>query len=64
MMTAVGVLGVSGRVEAQAPAKKPVVAWLSGGGGVGEPPFLEGMREHGYVQGQNLTLQRADRVIE
>jgi hypothetical protein len=45
MMTAVGVLGVSGRVEAQA-------------------PFLEGMREHGYVQGQNLTFQRADRVIE
>src|SRR5262245_12888018 len=65
--TAVGWPLVAG---AQAPAERPLVAWLSGGGRMGSVTFVEaflkGMHELGYVEGGNFDIvyRYADGYVE
>jgi len=55
---------------AQAPSRRPLVAWLSGGGRSGSmtfvDAFLKGMHELGYVEGDNFDIvyRYADGYIE
>jgi putative tryptophan/tyrosine transport system substrate-binding protein len=50
--------------KAQPPAHSPKVGWLEGSGRTDKEPlhavFLQGLRELGYVEGQNLVLVRRD----
>ena len=47
-------------VLAQTSSKRPLVAWLSGGAQSGSAvfvdAFLQGMRDHGYVEGRNFEI--------
>jgi putative tryptophan/tyrosine transport system substrate-binding protein len=49
---------------AQPPTPSPKVGWLEGSGRTDKEPlhavFLQGLRELGYVEGQNLILVRRD----
>ena len=56
----VAVLQAYGRASAQAPAKPVKIGWLSGQGAItfSFPAFLEGLREQGYVVGQNVVVDR------
>jgi putative tryptophan/tyrosine transport system substrate-binding protein len=51
--------------DAQQPAKGPRVGWLSDGMRAGatsrlHEAFLHGLRDLGYVEGQNLVIERRD----
>jgi len=49
--------------DAQQPAKVPTVGWLSDGMQAGQhlhEAFLHGLRDLGYVEGQNLVIERRD----
>src|SRR5690349_6689170 len=56
--------------RAQQPAKRPLIAWLSGGERTASwgfvEAFLQGMREYGYVEGDNFDIvyRFADGYIE
>jgi putative ABC transport system substrate-binding protein len=54
------ILHAHGRASAQAPAKPVKIGWLSGGGAItfSVLPFLEGLREQGYVDGQNVVVEQ------
>src|SRR5712691_12656044 len=58
-------LTVPPAADAQPPAKVPRIGWLSDGvmGGTGahlHEAFLQGLRDLGYVEGQNLIIERRD----
>src|SRR5215475_1996025 len=58
-------LAVPLAAEAQQPAKVPRVGWLSDGMRAGatahlHEAFLAGLRDLGYVEGQNLVMERRD----
>ena len=62
---ALGLLWAPLAGEAQQPAKIPRVGWLSDGmqAGAGShlhEAFLHGLRDLGYVEGQNLVMERRD----
>jgi ABC-type uncharacterized transport system substrate-binding protein len=56
--------------DAQVSPRRPLIAWLSGGGQPGSTvfvdAFLQGMREHGYVEGRNFDIvyRYADGYVE
>jgi putative ABC transport system substrate-binding protein len=57
---ALGLLAVPLVVRAQRPAKVPRVGYLASAGGAGSPQaeaFRQGLRELGYVEGQNVALE-------
>ena len=58
-------LTVPPAADAQQPAKIPRVGWLSDGIGAGarshlHEAFLHGLRDLGYVEGENLIMERRD----
>jgi putative ABC transport system substrate-binding protein len=55
---ALGLLASRDLAHAQRPAKRPVVAWISGTGSLDVPSFLTGLRAHGYVPGQTVSFDR------
>ena len=56
--------------RAQLSTTRPLIAWLSGGGQPGSTvfvdAFLQGMRDHGYVEGRNVDIvyRFADGYVE
>lgn len=59
---ALGILAAPFAAEAQKPTKVVRVGWLSGTLPTDNPPlreaFIQGLRDHGYVQGRNLVFER------
>jgi putative ABC transport system substrate-binding protein len=60
---ALAILSASCTSDAQPPAKVPTIAWLSSRFPPPEAdfqrsPFIQGLRELGYVEGQNIAIER------
>jgi putative ABC transport system substrate-binding protein len=56
LILAFAALAVTGAAGAQQPARVFRLGWLSPAEGPGED-FLQAMREHGYIEGQNLAIE-------
>src|SRR5215470_15154133 len=61
ILVAVLLLIVAVKAEAQQPRKVPRIGYLSSGvrreGGAREDAFREGLREFGYIDGKNITIE-------
>src|SRR6266699_3104239 len=57
-----GLLLVPLAADAQPPVKIPKIGFLSSGSArsyvAAEDPFLQGLQELGYIEGQNITIER------
>ena len=64
VIVALSLLAAPPPANAQPPAHLPKVGWLDWGGKADKAhlyaAFLQGLRETGYVEGQNLVLARRD----
>ncbi len=51
--------------EAEAPGKTPRIGWLATSApGPFDKAFPQGLREPGYVEGQNTAFARADEITQ